>query len=109
MKNGCFYYCDGGWRQSLNVAFNKDVAAAGDGQSCDYMDRCEFDGIKLRPGDKVEAYPKIRSDKCDTEKVVLTCTGADFNGYHSYCMPHDGTDVPTIVNVFCPGSTCPIT
>ena len=105
MKNGCFYYCDGGWRQSLNVAFNKDVAAAGDGQACNHMDRCEFDGIKLRPGDKVEGYKAERSANCANERKEITCKmnpDSDFTTYkYSYCMPWDGT-TEVIINDFHP-------
>jgi hypothetical protein len=46
MKEGCFYFCDGVFWQSLNAAFNE--AALGE-QQCNHADRCDFDGIKLRP------------------------------------------------------------
>jgi hypothetical protein len=46
MKEGCFYFCDGVYRQSLNAAFNEAVPGE---QQCDHVERCDFDGIKLRP------------------------------------------------------------
>jgi hypothetical protein len=47
VENGCFYFCDGRYRQSLNVAFNELMAV--DKKECRYIERCEFDGIWLRP------------------------------------------------------------
>jgi hypothetical protein len=46
MKEGCFYFCEGVFWQSLNAAFNE--AALGE-QQCDHAKRCDFDGIPLRP------------------------------------------------------------
>jgi hypothetical protein len=46
MTGGCFYFCDGKYRQSLNVAFNEIIEES---QECKFAERCEFDGIKLRP------------------------------------------------------------
>jgi hypothetical protein len=34
-ENGCYYYCDGSYRQAFNVAFNKGGANP-DAQSCDF-------------------------------------------------------------------------
>jgi hypothetical protein len=47
MKEGCFYFCDGRYRHSLNAAFSDAVGT--EEQNCEYVDRCDFDGIKLRP------------------------------------------------------------
>jgi hypothetical protein len=46
MKEGCFFFCDGVFWQSLNAAFNE--AALGE-QQCNHAKRCDFDNIKLRP------------------------------------------------------------
>jgi hypothetical protein len=37
------------------------------------MDRCDFDGIKVRPGDKVTGYAKERSANCANEEKVIAC------------------------------------
>ena len=104
-REGCFYYCDGLYLQSLNAAFN---AAVGQDEkmNCDHIARCEFDGIRLRPGDQVTAYNEIRSPNCEAEtvKAKIEC-GKDGKFInlkdgklvgegkyaHSYCMPRDGT------------------
>jgi len=98
VEEGCFYFCDGSFRQSFNVAFYSDSAGEG-AKACKHVDRCYFDGIWLRPGDKVEAYNAIRHADCDSPSVkqVITCGVDNFEAFpHSYCMPWDGTDVGII-------------
>jgi hypothetical protein len=102
VKDGCFYYCDGQFRQSLNVAFNE--AIGDEKQDCSFMARCDFDGIKVRPGDKVTGYSAERAGDCSTveEKIICGQTGkfkvegsntemADNTYKYSYCMPWDST------------------
>jgi hypothetical protein len=68
------------------------------------MDRCDFDGIKVRPGDRVTGYAKERSANCANEKEDIACgahgkfiqsgstTEMTDNSYpFSYCMPWDST------------------
>jgi hypothetical protein len=60
-KNGCFYFCDGTYWQSFNVAFNDSNP---EGNKCEHMSRCFFDGVYLRPGDQVTAYPGMNTAGC---------------------------------------------
>jgi hypothetical protein len=111
MENGCFYFCDGSYWQSLNAAFNEGNQ---NGQQCEYMSRCEFNGIKVRPGEQVWAYKYERDpnttttqgcETLDVNKKKITCgTDGKFNdqGYtYSYCMPYDGTPLD-IINQYHP-------
>ena len=91
VEDGCFYFCDGSFWQSFNVAFYNDSAGEG-AKECKHVDRCYFDGIWLRPGDKVDAYDDIRHASCGDIKSVLTCgidNQGDFDDKFSYCMPWD--------------------
>ena len=71
VQNGCFYFCDGSYRQSFNVAFN--TSDIGGTKSCNHSTRCYFDGVYLRPGDKVTGYSAPRSANCTTAQRELTC------------------------------------
>jgi len=98
VENGCFYYCDGTFRQSLNAAFNE--TANGNSQ-CKFRSRCDFNGIKLRPGERVDAYNTERAgaEGCASHMQTLTCgqNGELNKDYpYSYCMPWDGTATGTI-------------
>jgi hypothetical protein len=96
VQNGCFYYCDGLYRQAFNVAFNEISNPANPKvEECLHIGRCEFDGIKLRPGDKVKAYQAERNENCGAIEKDITCLqNGDFddkNYPYSYCMPWDRT------------------
>jgi hypothetical protein len=100
VENGCFYYCDGRYRQAFNVAFNEgDIPANPDVNKCGTLGRCEFDGIKLRPGDEVTGYKVERSADCSSERKVIECypdghfgtDGVDDTFKYAYCMPWDKT------------------
>ena len=95
VKNGCFYFCDGRRRQSFNVAFDEATTNTGSKRGCEFDTRCEFDGIHLRPGDKVNAYSAPRASNCNNVFKEITCNpndNTDFTTYkYSYCMPWDNT------------------
>jgi hypothetical protein len=98
VQNGCFYYCDGTFRQAFNVAFNEGTTPANpDVNECLHIGRCEFDGIKLRPGDKVTAYKYERDANCNDVAIKkdITCQQSGYFDYgnfpFSYCMPWDKT------------------
>jgi hypothetical protein len=94
VEGGCYYFCDRSFRQSFNVSFYEDMTGDGS-KECGYDKRCDFDGVKLRPGDQVEAYNVERAgvEGCNAHKQTITCSGTgtfNFPAYkHSYCMPYD--------------------
>ena len=49
VQDGCFYFCDGTYWQSFNVAFDDAQAGKEGVRTCGNKTRCEFDGIHLRP------------------------------------------------------------
>ena len=109
VADGCYYYCDGAYRQAFNVAFNEGATPANPAaQTCNYDKRCTFDDkdkgieIKLRPGDQVTAYKVERSANCAAEEAIIECKpDGTFDQpafTFSYCMPRDQTSTGIIAD-----------
>jgi hypothetical protein len=76
-----------------------------DKKECRYIERCEFDGIWLRPWDQVMAYKEPRSENCGGIKTTLECgkDAAKFSMYpYSYCMPYNSGTSLDIINTYHP-------
>ena len=95
-KNGCYYFCDGKFRQLASLSFmGDDVAAHCDGGgSLAVSQVCDLDGVKLRVGDTIQAYTVAKHSNCESQKTTITCQpDGTFGGatkYHLNCLPCGG-------------------
>jgi hypothetical protein len=109
-EDGCFFFCDGVYRQTLNDSFYEFAGGKvpeGTLNQCELNARCKHDGIEIRPGDRVLGYQHPRHANCESIKTTLICDdnkASDnkinrdrFEDYpRSYCLPRDGTSIQTM-------------
>jgi hypothetical protein len=98
-QNGCFYFCDGQYWQTLNLEFTGDDSTANRCNTTPYTvtTRCTLGKAHFRAGDKTTAYNEYRSiNNCKSETVTCTKEGTwSPAGYtHPTCMLWDGTTDP---------------